>query len=116
MARRERIRRFTAEELAGRRAKGEDKTDWAKVDAKTEGELAGDTASDPAWRDVPEDWVDHARAATGPLMRPSENKRLVSVRYDADVVDFFRGQGRGWQARMNAVLRSFMESSRRERG
>ena len=40
-------------------------------------------------------------------------KRLVSVRYDADVVDWFKSQGRGWQARMNAVLRSFMEQSQR---
>jgi uncharacterized protein (DUF4415 family) len=42
-------------------------------------------------------------------MRPKENKRQVTVRYDADVVEFFKSQGRGWQARMNAVLRTFME-------
>ena len=50
-----------------------------------------------------------ALAASGPLMRPKENKQQVTMRFDADVLAFYRGQGRGWQSRMNAVLRSFME-------
>ena len=104
---------YTAEELDALRKRGEGLTDWAAVDAKTEEQLAADTASDPAWDGIPEDWYKHARAASGPLFRPKENKRLVSVRYDADVVDWFKSQGRGWQARMNAVLRSFMEQSQR---
>jgi uncharacterized protein (DUF4415 family) len=110
-----RIVSYTAEELDAMQARGEDRTDWAAVDAKTEEQLAADTASDPAWDGIPEDWYKHARAASGPLVRPKENKRLVSVRYDADVIDWFKGQGRGWQARMNAVLRSFMEQSRNPR-
>jgi uncharacterized protein (DUF4415 family) len=32
------------------------------------------------------------------------------VRYDAEVVDFFKNQGRGWQSRMNTVLRAFVDS------
>jgi uncharacterized protein (DUF4415 family) len=109
MAKKERIVGYSAEAIGGKLPRGESQTDWAKVDAKTEADLAADTAGDPAWDSVPEDWYKDARAAVGRLTRPKENKRLVSVRYDADVVDFFRGQGRGWQARMNAVLRSFME-------
>lgn len=106
---------FTADELAAQRQFGEDRTDWARVDAKTEVELTADTGSDAAWQGIPENWHEQARAAAGPLMRPQENKQLVSVRYDADVLTFFKGQGRGWQARMNAVLRSFMESQQGRR-
>jgi hypothetical protein len=29
------------------------------------------------------------------------------MRFDAEVLEYFRRQGRGWQGRMNAVLRSF---------
>ena len=43
------------------------------------------------------------------MRRPKENKRQVTVRFDADVLEFFRNGGRGWQGRMNAVLRSFMQ-------
>ncbi len=109
MRRKGRIVSYTAEELAAMRARGESKTDWAAVDAKTEAELAADMASDEAWDGVPHDWVSQAAAATGLMRRPKENKRQVTMRFDADVLEYFRSQGRGWQARMNAVLRSFVE-------
>jgi uncharacterized protein (DUF4415 family) len=35
-------------------------------------------------------------------------KRLLSLRLDTDVVDWFREQGPGYQTRINAVLRSFV--------
>ena len=39
----------------------------------------------------------------------SENKKLLlSVRYSADVVAFFRATGEGWQARMDGVLRDYV--------
>jgi uncharacterized protein (DUF4415 family) len=43
------------------------------------------------------------------MKRPKENKRKVTMRFDADALEFFKRAGRGWQGRMNAVLRSFME-------
>ena len=45
--------------------------------------------------------------AHGPRGRPkSKNpKRLVSLRLDPDVLTHFRRSGRGWQSRINAVLR-----------
>src|SRR5437773_5911340 len=113
MRNRSNIVRYTAEELAAMEARGEDRTDWAAVAAKSEEELAADMASDPAWRGVPDDWVSRAQAATGLMRRPAENKRQVTMRLDADVLEFFRRSGRGWQGRMNAVLRSFMEQGQR---
>lgn len=35
-------------------------------------------------------------------------KTQVTLRLDTDVLDWFRGQGRGHQTRMNAVLRAYM--------
>jgi uncharacterized protein (DUF4415 family) len=34
----------------------------------------------------------------------------VSIRLDADLVEFFRDQGRGWQTRINAVLRAYADA------
>ncbi len=34
-------------------------------------------------------------------------KVAVSVRLYADLVEFFRGQGRGWQTRVNAIPRTY---------
>jgi uncharacterized protein (DUF4415 family) len=90
-------------------ARGESQTDWDAVKAKTEEELAADTASDPAWNGIDDEWMRNAIVVHNALSRPQENKRQVTMRFDADVLEFFRSGGRGWQGRMNAVLRSFME-------
>jgi len=37
-------------------------------------------------------------------------KSLLSLRIDAGVLAWFRAQGRGYQSRMNALLRAFMEA------
>ena len=42
-------------------------------------------------------------------------KKSVHLRVDADVLDWFKAQGRGCLTRMNAVLRSYMEAHRQDR-
>lgn len=37
----------------------------------------------------------------------------MTVRFDADVIDRFKAQGAGYQTRMNAVLRSYVEAQKR---
>ena len=37
-------------------------------------------------------------------------KKAVTIRIDSDVLDWFKKRGKGYQSRMNAVLRSYMES------
>lgn len=39
-------------------------------------------------------------------------KQVVTIRLDADVLDWFKRQGRGYQTRINKLLRSYMEASR----
>jgi uncharacterized protein (DUF4415 family) len=48
-------------------------------------------------------------------LKPVPPKTLLSLRIDADVVDWFRAQGPGYQSRMNALLRAYMEASRQQR-
>jgi len=40
----------------------------------------------------------------------------VSLRIDRDVLEWFRKEGPRYQSRMNAVLRSYMDQSRRTGG
>jgi uncharacterized protein (DUF4415 family) len=37
-------------------------------------------------------------------------KEAVKLRIDRDVLDWFRGTGKGYQTRMNNVLRAFVKS------
>lgn len=38
------------------------------------------------------------------------SKDQITIRLDSDMVQWFRGQGRGYQTRINAVLRAYYES------
>jgi uncharacterized protein (DUF4415 family) len=107
MAKGKNIKRFSAAEIEERLARGEDRSDWARVRAKTEEELERDIASDPDWKDVPRDWYKNAEAVT------PTTKKLLSLRLDADVVDWFKQRGPGYQTRINAVLRTFMQQKKR---
>jgi uncharacterized protein (DUF4415 family) len=40
----------------------------------------------------------------------ANKKQLVSIRYSPEVLDYFRSSGAGWQSRMDAVLREYVES------
>jgi uncharacterized protein (DUF4415 family) len=45
-----------------------------------------------------------------PAARVPCAKQQITLRIDADVLDFFRHTGRRYQTRINAVLRSYMEA------
>ena len=84
-----------------------DGTDWAEVEALTEEQierLAQADTENPAT--TADDWA-HGVVGLPPLKMP------VNAKFDADVVAWFKSQGRGYQTRMNAVLRLYMETHRK---
>jgi len=46
------------------------------------------------------------------VIYPEGTKKQLTVRLDSEVVEWFKKQGRGYQTRMNAVLRSYYEAHR----
>ena len=44
--------------------------------------------------------------------RLANPKEQVSIRYDAEVLEFFRATGDGWQTRMNDALREWVKTHR----
>lgn len=82
------------------------RTDLARVLATTDAEIERDAAGDPDVA-LPRDdkWMADARAVF-PI-----SKMPISIRIDADILEFFRRSGAGWQTRMNDVLRAFMARS-----
>ncbi len=105
MADKEDIRTYTAAELRAKRARGESKTDWARVDAITDDELERLVAEDPD-DDASIDWSEFT--VTG-----NTSKQGVYIRLDPDVLEHFRKDGRGYQTRINAVLRAYVEEMRK---
>ena len=45
----------------------------------------------------------------------SRTKKAISIRVDEDVLDYFKKEGSGYQRRINAVLRSYMQQKRKKR-
>jgi uncharacterized protein (DUF4415 family) len=84
----------------GDRRKG--KTDWERVDALTDEDIARAIANDPDAAPLDVDWSDAV------LVMPAK-KKAISIRVDEDVLDFFKKEGDGYQRRINAVLRSYMQ-------
>ena len=44
-------------------------------------------------------------------LKPVPAKASISLRVDAEVLEWFKAQGPGYQTRMNAVLRAFKNAS-----
>lgn len=91
--------RYTAEDLETlARAEGT-RSDWERAGAKSHAEIEADAARDEAGDGMTVDW---ARARIG-LPGP---KAVLNMRIDRDVLAFFRRGGRGYQTRIDAVLRA----------
>lgn len=43
---------------------------------------------------------------------PAGNKQQITLRLDADVIQFFRGTGRRYQSRINAALREYVNAQK----
>ena len=84
----------------GDRRKG--KTDWVRVDKLTDENIAEAISNDPDAVPIDIDWSDAV------LVMPAK-KKAISIRIDEDVLDFFKEEGVGYQRRINAVLRSYMQ-------
>ena len=94
MKKKEHIVRYTADQVKDMVAGGADRTDWARAER---------SVAEPD-----EDSIDWSRAQVtipGP-------KSQLTMRLDQDVVAFFKAGGKGYQTRINAVLRSYMDAQR----
>lgn len=54
-----------------------------------------------------------ARAIVRKGLQPGARKAQITLRLDADVLEWFREKGAGYQSRMNAVLRAYKQAHER---
>jgi uncharacterized protein (DUF4415 family) len=54
-----------------------------------------------------------ARALVRKGLQPVDRKAQITLRIDADVLNWFRAKGTGYQSRMNAVLRAYKQAHER---
>ena len=85
-----------------RNTRRESRTDWRKLAALPDDRI--DTS------DIPELGEEFFREAK---LRVPKGKQSVSLRVDRDVLDWFKRQGKGYQTRINAILRAYVRSRKR---
>lgn len=82
------------------------KSNWRRVDALTDADIAAAVAADPdAAPLLNRAWLKKAKLVLPP------DKELISIRLDRDVLDHFRARPR-YQSRINAILRLVMEEEK----
>lgn len=80
-------------------SKKRSKANWARIDALSD--------KDIDYSDIPELKKDFFKSATLVLPEP---KATVTMRMDRKVLEWFKGQGPGYQTRINALLKAYMEA------
>lgn len=99
----EHIRHYAADELQTQR--GQSRTDWRQADAITDADLEPLIAEDEDEQASRPDWT---RAA---LVMP-EPRQSVHLRLERHAIEFFRAQCNGHIARMQAVLKAYVDAHR----
>ncbi|MBI3702260.1 MAG: BrnA antitoxin family protein [Rhizobiales bacterium] len=95
------------EHPGGKLERRKSETDWAAFDALTDEQIEASIKNDPDWSD---DW----NWGDAVLVIPPK-KKAISIRVDEDVLDYFRHEGAGYQRRINAVLRSYMQQKKNKK-
>jgi uncharacterized protein (DUF4415 family) len=78
-------------------------TDWKHVEALEDAEI--DLSEIP---EMPAEMF--ARAIVRRGLKPVSRKAQLTLRVDSDVLDWFKKQGQGYQTKINALLRAYMEA------
>lgn len=84
------------------------RTNWGRLDALRDDDI--DLAETPEI--TPEMF---AKAVLRRGLKPVRKKAQVTLRLDSDVLDWFKTQGRGYQTRINTLLRAYKEAHDREK-
>jgi uncharacterized protein (DUF4415 family) len=92
-----------AKRIADKPRRGGSSSDWAKAAAMTSKQIEAAVASDADEAGMEMDWT-HA------VVELPVSKSILNMRVDRDVLDYFRKMGRGYQTRINAVLRAFVDA------
>ncbi len=95
------LTRASATEVKQMLQNGGDRTDWQAARALSQQEV--ERLADEEEGALADDWESSVVIGLPP------RKQAVHIRLDVDILDWFREQGPGYQTRINAVLRSFVD-------
>ena len=86
-----------------------DQTDWDRVDKLRDKDI--DLSDNP---EISAEMF--AKAVLRKGLKPVVRKTQVTLRIDEDVLEWFKKQGKGYQTRINSLLKAYKEAHQNESG
>ena len=81
--------------------KNTSRTDWDRLNRMDDKEID--------YSDIPE--TDENFWKNAKVVMPAKKSR-ISIRLDQEVLDWFKSQGKGYQTKINAILKSYVDAHR----
>ena len=106
MTKRETIVRMSVDEAKAAIKRGDSRSDFRAVGKLTNAEIERQAADDPEEREW--DWA----SASLELPKP---KVGIHIKLNADIIEYFKKDGGGYQTRINAALKSFVKHAIKKR-
>jgi uncharacterized protein (DUF4415 family) len=104
MQKKENITKYSAKKLA----KMQDQSDWKALKNMSEKDLENNIKSDSdSDTHIPKEFA-------GLVVGMPQHKELISIRLDQDILEWFRGKGKGYQTYINNILRSYVSVQKQQ--
>lgn len=94
------------DEPTGKALTTENRTDWERLQSLPPDAIHAAIGGDPDAHPTDDKFWEMAH-----VVMPSP-KETITIRLDTDLLSWLRKQGRGYQTRINAILRTYMEGHR----
>ena len=94
-------------DTTGKKSKTSKGTDWDRLRSMNAAEVHAAVESDPDAHPTDENFWKDAKVVL------PRRKEVITMRLDADLLEWFRQQ-RGYQTRINAILRSYMKGHKKD--
>jgi uncharacterized protein (DUF4415 family) len=88
----------------GEASTSESGTDWERLCQMSDAEVHESIMADPDVTPTDEEFW-----ASAEVVLP-QRKPTVTIRLDADVLEWLKSQGKGYQTRINSILRAYMNA------
>lgn len=81
----------------------ESRTDWDRIRELSDEEIREAVEEDPEQAVLDEKWFEMAQ-----LVVATAEKKRITIRLDEDIIEHFKQEGKGYQSRINSVLKAYV--------
>lgn len=81
----------------------ESQTDWDRIRDLSDEEIEQAVEDDPDTALLDEEWFEKVQ-----FVVPTAEKKRITIRLDEDIIEHFKREGKGYQSRINAVLKAYV--------